>query len=333
MEHDCADGDDWYQWSMNRAAQCDVFVGLCTRRVGSKTPFGNILNAEYVSAGGVIRVLYELERPFNDADRLYLPAERDEYEQSLVESENDSQDSSGRRWDLVEAQKQRFLRLPTKVQSVNDLVLALERDLKLSAWEFATHRMKRWRFQYFDTTSAGRKRAIEDEKLEESSSRTAVLKCLRKSLLLLATAVFLGIVLLLHTRTACYVTAAVLFAVPAVAFATAPTYLWIGSKTVVARGFFGLITTQQSRLESLQIASSWYWLKRWCDVDAVAVRFASGRWVFVPFIRNAGELVSASLRPPSKKWEPAGPKDPPMKPGEFEAKIRAFIEQLEHEEE
>jgi hypothetical protein len=81
---------------------------------------------------------------------------------SLIKSENDAQDSWGRRWDVVEAQKERFLRFTTKVQSVNDLVRALERDLKFSDWEFATHRMRVWRYHYFNTTSAGWKRAIED---------------------------------------------------------------------------------------------------------------------------------------------------------------------------
>jgi Domain of unknown function (DUF4062) len=52
IAHDCADGDDWYRWSLNRAGQCDVYVGMCTQRVGGKGPFGSILNSEYVQADG-----------------------------------------------------------------------------------------------------------------------------------------------------------------------------------------------------------------------------------------------------------------------------------------
>jgi hypothetical protein len=339
VEHDCPADHDWYRWSLNRAGQCDVYLRLFTQRVGSRGPMGtgpfatNVVNAEYISAGGAaLRLSYNLERPFPDADRLYSSAEQKAYEQSLAEAESDVRDSSGRSWDPVEAQGQRFLRLGTPIRSVADLLAALENDVRLSAWQFVAHRLRIWRRYYFDTTGAGWRRAIEDESMQQSSSRTFILKCLRKPLLLLALLVLLPSLLWLPLPAAAVLIAAVLIAGSIGALALAPTYLWIGTKSVVARGFFGLFTTQQSRREPLNVTWLWQWLERRCDVGAVSVRFANGRWFFVPFIRNTGELASVA-RQPAPEWRAADTAEFPSVPPEtVEARIRAFAEQLQRED-
>ena len=77
MEDHCPPDFDWYRWSVNRARQCDVYLCIFTERVGTKGPFGSILNAEALQARttSALWLSYQLERPFPDAELLLSSAE------------------------------------------------------------------------------------------------------------------------------------------------------------------------------------------------------------------------------------------------------------------
>jgi hypothetical protein len=116
-----------------------------------------------------------------------------------------------------------------------------------------------------------------------------------------------------------------------IALASVSSYVWIGTQGVVARGLFGIFTTQQSRREPVSVRARWSLLDRFCDVGAVSVRFASGKRVFVPFVQNPGELEGAAEQP-LRERPPRPVPDEPMGVEAFNAKMMEFAKMLEEED-
>lgn len=325
MEQDCLPEFDWYQWSLNQALRCDVYLRLFTQRLGTKGIIkSSIVNDEGDQArGAALWLSYRLERPFKDQDRLFRSADDEaRYLEALARSD----DYQG--WDAKAAMSERMLRSGVPISTVAELEAAIDRDARLSRWRLMKHRLDVWYRGYFDTNDAGWRRAHEDESREDSGSRVAVMKRLRMPMTVAAITVALGLGVLRPSLPALLlIVGSVVLASGLITLAALPSYLWIGKQTFVARGLFGLFTRQQSRKEPFQVIAQWELLKRWFDVSAVSVRFADGHRIFVPFIRNATSLASLAKKepPPRRTIRAPEPTDPPEV---VEAWLLAFIQEL-----
>jgi hypothetical protein len=327
MEQDCPPGCDWYRWSLNRAGQCDILLRLRGHRLGHKGPWrhtGDMTNSEGVQAWPALTVSYQLKRPFPDASVLCdSPDEVIEYEQSL-----EAKDARG--WDPIEADIFRGLPTDETVCSVGDLASVLERDVKLPRWRLVAHRFRRWRRRLYDTNEAAWWHAYEDESSQAATSRAVVLKRLRVPLTG-AAAVIVSSLYWLPLLHALPVLGAGVTLGAVIALATGPSYVWIGTKTIVARGLFGLRTSQESRRGRVNVVSHWALTQRWWDVGAMSVKFSNGSRIFVPFIRTADALASeASKEPLSRTVNPREEADPPEV---IQARFEEFMKELRDDEE
>jgi hypothetical protein len=280
---------EWQRWSQNRAAQCDVLVQLLADRVGSRADRGLFpdaapsitkLERDHARCYGVEMIIsYELHRPFPDAVRLYSPEEANEYEQTLQEK-----DTRVSQLAILE----RSFRLAIPISSAEELETRLVHDTHLSFWILLRHRWRLWYRAYWDTTFAASLRVFEDESYIGSSSRVALWRHLHKwvwitSLLLLVLLRFVPLVWMGLGLIAGLATLGVSV------LAWAPSYYSIGTKTIMARGMFGLRTIQQSTAEPFGIVRRWHILKKltpYPHLGAVTIYFASGKRIFVPLVNN-----------------------------------------------
>jgi hypothetical protein len=317
---------NWERWSLNRAGQCDVLVQLLGDRVGTHaTPF--ILtesitkrerdHAQYTAA---VRATYRLHRPFPDADRLHYEGE-DKYEATLQE-EDDLRNIEAR---IIE----RSLRIAEDVRSVAELEQALTRDTRLPARALIRHRCRTWKRRYLDNTAAAWSRAWEDESHVASTDHDVALRQLRRPLVGLAC---LGVPTLLWLFRWPTVVAILLgFAACGllIALACAPSYCWVGEKTVIARGLFGLRTIQQLRTERFRIRHFGGRLLGRFRLDCVRVEFATRRSILVPLIYDGFESSRATvldtLMPPPPRVDSTEYPD-------FNEAIRRFATELQRED-
>jgi Domain of unknown function (DUF4062) len=317
---------NWERWSLNRAGQCDVLIQLLGERVGTHaTPF--ILtesiskrerdHAQYTAA---VRAPYRLHRPFPDAYQLHYEG-KDKYEATLQE-EDDLRNIEAR---IIE----RSLRIAEDVRSIAELGRAVTRDTSLSAWALIRHRCRRSKRQYWDTTAAAWSRAWEDESHVASTDHDVALRQLRRPLIGFACVVVPALLWLFRWPTI----AIVLLAGGAfgllIALACAPSYCWVGEKTLIARGLFGLRTIQQFRTEPFSIRHfGERLLGRFC-LDCVRVEFATGRSVLVPLIYEGFESSRATVL---DTLMPAPPQIDSTEYPDFNEAIRQFAEELQRED-
>lgn len=330
MEQDCLPEFNWYQWSMNQALHCDIYLQLFTERLGTKGIIkSSIVNDEgaQAKASAALWLSYQLKRPFPDQERLYLSVgDEKRYQQSLAKSDD------YRSWDAKEAMYERMFRSGALISSVAELEAAIKNDVRLSRWDLMKHRLRRWRRGYFDTNDAGWRHAREDESREDSDSRVAVLKRLRTPLILGAITLATAIGALKPSPISLLLVAGGLLLASGLVFlGTLPSYVWIGKQTVVARGLFGLFTRQQHRSEPFAVIARWEHFDRWFDVSAVTVRFANGHRIFVPFIRNATTLALLAEQPPTARVVRIEKQPDP--PEVMRARFDAFIRELQEEDE
>ena len=332
MERDCPPDFDWYRWSTNRAGQCEVFICLLADRLGTPGPWkDSAVWAEDTHArGAAIMLYYKLQRPFEDVKQMcHSDDDIAKYEASLNEKDDD-------RWDHIQVwieKATRKLREPIQISSASQLRKYLQADIQISRWQLMRHRLGRWRSGYFNTNEAAWQRASEDESSHERSSRVAVLRRLRSVMILGALSLLGGLLAgWLPFWQEVWILIGAALAATLIVFASAPSYLWIGTQTVVARGLFGLCTLQQSRAEPFTIRAWWSWLDHWCDVGAISVHFASGRWVFVPFVRTSWKLARVGPMPPRPRRMPEPPPEP-ISAKEFEANLRHLVEEIKRNEE
>jgi hypothetical protein len=285
---------NWSRWSSNRAAQCDVLVTLYANRIGTIDKYFLAQNGwslvkieeSYSAPWRIKAVAYRLERPFPDQERLFLPQEQYDYERSL--QEEDSRGSAPLA--LWAEQAHRDLREPITVRSVDDLVNRLRQDLRVSRLAVLRHRIKTWRRTYFNTNDAAWRRAIADESHVASTSRVGFRWRLRPYYLA-AVAVWLGTLYVAASlRGALTITAVFVVLAFLVILAYAPTYVWVGTRSVVARGAFALKTIQDVA-EPVFIEAKWRFLEESCGIGAILAKCSSGQRVFVPLVNDPSAIV------------------------------------------
>ncbi len=333
MEHDCKPGFDWQRWSLNRAGQCDILVQLFADRIGTNgNPLSNRGFFSSISSDEefesrptrVLRIAYQLQRPFPDAELLYdSDDEEREYRKNLALQDQFVADSH-----IFASQLERATRSGVPVVGVAELARMLRRDVRLSRYSLMKNRLSVWRRHYFDTNSAGWRRAFEDESCEEQTSRTALAKHLRVPVLILGMSISIVAFGLLPFRAGCAVFVCFILMAGIAILAWAPTYVWAGTKTLVARGTFGLLTLQQSRTDRFTIEPRWGRLDDWCGIGAVSLAFANGRSVFVPFIHDSGAFSRKASRQPHMPAPPTIDTEPALDPDCVLDKIRKFAEEL-----
>lgn len=64
-----------------------------------------------------------------------------------------------------------------------------------------------------------------------------------------------------------------------------PSFVWVGTKTIVARGAFGRLV-QRSTKEPFHLRAHWSILNSWTGLGALSVHFADGARVFVPLVNR-----------------------------------------------
>lgn len=319
---------DWERWSMNRAGQCDVLVQLLADRVGTSAfsmfiPMSiTMREGEHARAYGVeVIASYELNRPFPDAERLYSPGEAEEYQKTLDEKDT--------RVKAEAAMLERTFRMAVPIHSVGELEAHLLRDTQMSRRQLMRHRWRLWSKAYWDTTRAAWLRAFEDESHVASTHRSFLWRHLRAGAWLGGLAI-----LLLAWRfsllwaVVALVAGAMLWCLAVLAWA--PSFCWIGTKTIMARGMFGIRTIQQPRTEPFRGVYRWRLLERFTGLEAVTIHFALGKKIFVPLIDNSGLVVPMLDRSPHAPSCVDGEKT--VYP-DFDVATREFAEMLLREDE
>jgi hypothetical protein len=301
MEDQCRPEFDWERWSKNRSGQCDVLVQLLADRIGtSATPFIGLasitkIERDHARACGVdVIACYELHRPFPDAQRLYTLQEEQEYKRTLEEIDIIWANATAM---MIERQ----LRIATPIESVKELETHLAIDTSLSLWRLTRDRWRRWSKAYWNTTSAAWLRVFEDESHVASTNRILSRRFVRRIKWIGGLAIG-GLAILLLLRLVPVVwTGIALIAAVLICFilfiAWAPTYCWVGTKTVIARGLFGMRTLQQLRTEPLKVTTSWDFIQ---EFTAVRIRFSSGQRIFVPFVRDDFVVPMFEPTPPAQ---------------------------------
>jgi hypothetical protein len=287
----------WREWSMNSARKCDIYLRLFDWRVGS-TPlymsFGTSFSQlEYDAADGrAAKVSYRLRRPFADWQVLVPDrSEHDAYLATLNVSESVGGSDTTRYAEGV-------LRTGTDVFKVAQLEAQLERDVKVSRRMLFVHRVKEWHRTYFDGLEAAGRMLFEDEHIVMHGERTPPSTSHRVLMIVLAALVITGLTHVVSAATAAVIAFAAASLCGVATLAWSPTFVCVGTKTVMARGAFGLRTVQHLKGAEGLIVPRWRLLDRLLGVGALTVRTPDGRRAFVPFISNAGSLACAAKKPP-----------------------------------
>ncbi len=291
---------EWESWSTNRAMQCDILLQLYDKRIGSPERLflprdnASFVRTEFQSARGwAMRcITYQLKRPFPDYAQVFWGGDKEEYEATLkVEDSNWTKP-----FPLWREQIFRELHPGVPISSFAELEERLNLDLQVSRIALAWHRARNWKRCYWDNISAAWRNAFEDESHCESTSRLGLNWRLRKPVALLLL-VWLAVVF--STISPKWAILATLCLIPILAvsiLAYAPTFVWVGTKTLVARGAFALRTIQCPLNESYRLISQWDWLDRWCGLGALTVVFPDGRKIFVPLVNSPQEKFPSSGR-------------------------------------
>jgi hypothetical protein len=297
MEDVLGRGLYWQEWIQNSARKCDIYLRLFDHRVGASPAFMSFgasfssVEADFARTHAVLMLSYHLRRPFDDWKALVDPSEYDDYNKTLDVSEAVGGSDGAR-------VTERTLRRGTEVLSVERLESQLRSDLNIRERDLMWHRLKSWRRGYFDSGWAWSKFAFEDEHFEIQSERA---KASIGQWIITIALVLLGLSVLaqvMSVTTTAIVALSVACVCAMMIVAWAPTFVYIGSKTIVARGAFGIRTLQNVKGREGVLRPRWRMLDKWCGVGAVSVEVPNGRGVFVPFISNIMGLLREAEKPP-----------------------------------
>jgi hypothetical protein len=291
MENDFKNEFDWRRWSTNQAGQCELFISFFDERVGTQ---GNLLFGDHAfhsisrmekdrARGAAIKLLeYKLQRPFPDQEALFTAVEKDEYLKTLVVADDRGHPSSGE-------QIEGMLRTGISIESVAELARRLESDTRVSWHESLLHGIRVLRRSYFDQNFSAWRRAFEDESFVASTHRLGLSWRLRTpALLCLIPLAALYYALPIAWAFGCTILLLTLAGLMTVAYR--PSFVWVGTKTIMARGAFGRIV-QRSTNEDFQLEARWGLLDDWTGLGALSVRFADGARVFVPLVNDPSAFV------------------------------------------
>ena len=180
-----------------------------------------------------------------------------------------------------------------------------------------------------DNTAAAWSRAWEDESHVVSTDHDVALRQLRRPLVGLACLAVPILLWLFRWPTMVAILLGFAACGLLIALACAPSYCWVGEKTVIARGLFGLRTIQQLRTERFLIRHFGGRLLGRFRLDCVRVEFATRRSVLVPLIYEAFESSRATvldtLMPPPPRVDSAEYPD-------FNEAIPQFATELQRED-
>jgi hypothetical protein len=292
METDCKEGFDWARWSTNQAGQCDLFISLFDKIVGTQ---GNLLFGDTVfhsiskmetdhARGAAIKLLeYRLQRPFPDQEVIFTAEEKDEYLKTVVAEDGYHE------LRYYAAQTESLWREGTLIESVAELERRLEVDTRVSLIKYFVHKMRIIYRSYFNQNLCAWRHAFEDESLIESTTRLGLSWRLRK-LAIISLIPFAVLYFALPLPSAIFCSAMLILFMGATVIAYRPSFIWVGTKTIMARGPFGRLV-QRSIHERFQLKSHWALLDYWTGLGALSVHFADGARVFVPLVNDPVAFV------------------------------------------
>ncbi|MGY4433978.1 hypothetical protein ACVWWO_006455 [Bradyrhizobium sp. F1.13.1] len=280
MEADFKKEFDWWQWSINQARQCDLLIFLFDQRVGTQADlfsvdeiFHSISKEEADSARGkAIKLLgYRLQRRFPDEEKLFTPEEKGEYLETVVRED-------GRF--VLGAMLEAALRDGVLIESVAELERRLKVDTLVSSTNFFFHKMRRLRRSYFDASFCAWHHAFQDESYVALTHRWSWQ--LRKLML----ASFIPLAALYYAlplRSAVLCSASLLLFIGVMTLAFWPSFVWVGTKTIMVRGLFGRFV-QRPINEGVKLKPHWALLHYWTGLGGLSVEFYDGVRVFVPLV-------------------------------------------------
>jgi hypothetical protein len=298
MESDYKKEFDWRQWSTNQAGQCDVLIFLFDRRVGEQ---GTLLFGDHIfisiskleikaAIGKAIKLLaYDLQRPFPDQQAIFSAEEECKYLKTL------SFKDRGGRFDF-ERHVEGLLREGILIKRVSELERRLELDTRVSWTSYLSHKMRIHRRSYFDANFCAWRHALEDETVVGSTHRLG-LSWRLKTPVILSLILLAGLYFVLPLEKA-LICSALLLLIGTAIFAYLPSFVWVGTKTIIARGAFGRFV-QRSASEPFELKPRWALFDDWTGLGALSVHFADGRKVFVPLVNDPTRLareVAAKLK-------------------------------------
>jgi hypothetical protein len=108
---------------------------------------------------------------------------------------------------------------------------------------------------------------------------------------------FAVLLLTLPWTTALFCSALLMMFVGVMVLAYRPSFVWVGTKTIMARGAFGRLV-QHPVKEPFQVKAHWAALTDWTGLGAVSVRFADGAGVFVPLVVHPETFISKVKKTP-----------------------------------
>ncbi len=284
---------NWERWSTNRAGECEVYLRIYDKRIGSldnyflpQHPQSFVrLEEEYSRSSRMLSVQYELKRPFPDEALLFADEERDEYYKTLQEKDLSPRTTAAQ--EAMQWEAAFFALSPgVPIYSVDQLSRHLQTDLTIRPSQLLRYRLGLWRRYYLDNTSTAWRHASADESYVASTSRTGLSRRLRAPVLACLA------LWLVSTFTALPLKAALLasfclFCLGALLIAAyAPTFVWKGTRTVIARGAFSVRVLQCPLDAAFVLAPRWVLLERWCGFGALAITFPDGRRLFVPLVND-----------------------------------------------
>jgi hypothetical protein len=290
METDFKRSFDWRQWSANLSRQCDLCICIFDKRVGTQgnVLFGDLvfhsiskIERDHAQASAFKLLKYKLERPFPDQEALFATEERDEYLETIA-----VEDEPGR---LIHgAEIEIAFREGTLINSVAYLEWRLEVDTRISWTSYFPYKMRVLRRSYVDNNFCAWRHAYEDESYIESTTRLGLSWRLRRPAIL--SFIPAALLYLLPLTLAIFTSGLLAVVVGVTIIAYWPSFVWVGTKTIMARGLFGRFV-QRSTDEPFQLKPHWALLDHWTGLGALSVEFADGVRVFIPLVNDPGRFV------------------------------------------
>jgi hypothetical protein len=295
MEEHCKKDFDWKKWSANQAGRCDIVISFFDKRVGTDGThlFGGMtfdsttnIEMQYARHSAFKEIVYKLERPFPDENLLYDPKEKEEYRQTCS-----LEDGYINNVQHIGVQLERANRKGADITSVAQLDQAISSDLQFSGFALSLNRLRHFRYSYFRKNHCAWRRAFEDESLIDSTDRLGFRWRLRTpAIIVVAICVLLAFSLLDPLRAlVALVAAASLVAFLVIAYA--PTFIWVGTKTVMARSIFAYRIVQRPIAIPFELVPRWEAFENWTGIGALSIKFSNGKKRFVPFVNNPTEFA------------------------------------------
>jgi len=311
---------NWSRWSTNQSAQCDVYLQIYDNRYGSIDNYlGGVKGSTYVSleelhAGGFAYkyIYYRLERPFPDQDKLYNEYDKKDYQHTLTTEDKGYRSHHKQAAGLIDGIKisrKCNSEETTVIHSVSELEKQLESDMRINTLRILGQRFRIWRFLYNDNIKASWRYTLEDEELVEHTSKLGTgcrdnlgwdfRNCfgwqLRERLLIPAI-LFLIIWSGLNYYTftidvAIIVNVSLIIMVMLLYVAYSPSFIRIGTKSILARGAFAFWTIQYPIDANIKLTAHWGLLEDYLTLGALSIVFPDKRKIFVPFVNNPSSFV------------------------------------------